>query len=89
MPSINRVSTYIPSGAELEKAARAAIENIDRQLKKMPPMKKPASAADNFPWIYNDPSAFKVHILGQREPIHVKLRPIMTEKAINVYKNAG
>ncbi len=89
MPSINRVSMYIPSGAELERAAKAAMENIDRQLKKLPPMKKPASAADNFPGIYNDPGAFRVHQLGQRDTVYVELKPLMTDRAINVYKNAG
>ena len=89
MPSINRVSTYIPSGAEMEKAAKAAMESIDKQLKKFAPMKKPASAADNFPGIYDDPSAFKVHVLGQRDAILRKLKPLITDNAINTYRNAG
>lgn len=89
MPSLNRVSLYIPSGAEVELAARKAIESIDMQLKKMPPLKKPASAADNFPGIYNNPADFKVHIIGQRDAHKAVLKHLDTAKAINVYKNAG
>lgn len=91
MPSLSSVTSfYVPSGAEVSRAARLAMENIDRQLKKLPPMKKPASAADNFPGIYDDANAFKVHVLGQRDPNHkAVLKYLDTARAINVYKNAG
>lgn len=90
MPSLNNVSFYIPSGAEVEQAALKAMESIDKQLKKLPPLKKPASAADNFPGLYDDPAAFKVHVLGQRSPQYKSIiRHLDTARAINVYKNAG
>lgn len=60
-------STIIPKAADMEKAAENAMRNISKQLKAMPevkaprtfatqlePLKKPASAADNFPGIYNN-----------------------------------
>ena len=90
MPSLNNVSFYIPSGAEVEQAALKAMESIDKQLKKLPPLKKPASTADNFPGLYDDPAAFKVHVLGQRSPQYKSIiRHLDTARAINVYKNAG
>ncbi len=85
MPNVNRVSIYIPSGQELERAARLAMENIDRQLRKLPPVKKPASAADNFPGIYDDAQAFR--------PLRIKkslpLNNLTVDKAIRTYRSAG
>lgn len=91
MPSLNKVSSfYIPSGAELERAAKAALENIDRQLKRMPPVKKAASAADNFPGIYDNPQNFKVHVLGQKDNSHnAVIKYLNADRAIHVYRNAG
>ncbi len=85
MPKIDRIAIYIPSGQEVDRAARLAMENIDKQLKKMPPLKKPASAADNFPGIYDDANSFK--------PLEIKntlgLNKLMTDKAIRTYRSAG
>lgn len=89
MPSFNKVSLYIPSGEEVERAARVAMERIDRQLKNMLPVKKAASAADNFPGIYNNPADFKPHVLGQREPNKEIFKKLASDMAIHVYKNAG
>ncbi len=54
----------MPSGKELEKSALTAIKNIDVQLSKMPKAKKTPKVTDNFPWIYNDMTQFKPHIIG-------------------------
>ena len=61
-------STVVPKAADIEASAKKAMANIDAQLSKMPavqqsksffselaPLKKPASAADNFPGIYDNP----------------------------------
>lgn len=61
-------STVIPKAADIEAAAQKAMSRIDSQLSKLPPvqpkrtfhselppLKKPASAADNFPGIYDNP----------------------------------
>lgn len=61
-------STVIPKAADLEAAAKNAMSRIDAQLSKLPPvpqkrnfhselppLKKPASAADTFPGIYENP----------------------------------
>lgn len=62
--NLKRVSLYIPSGKALEQNARRAMAQIDKQLQKMQPVKKTPSAADNFPRIYDNPFAFKPHIIG-------------------------
>ena len=85
MPNVNRISIYIPSGQEVERAAKLAMENIDKQLQKLPPVKKPASAADNFPGIYDDSQAFR--------PLRIKkslpLDNLTVDKAIRTYRSAG
>lgn len=61
-------STVIPKAADIEASAKRAMASIDAQLSKLPPvqpkrtfhselppLKKPASAADNFPGIYDNP----------------------------------
>ena len=85
MPNINKISLYIPSAQEVDRAARLAMENIDRQLKKMPPVKKPASAADNFPGIYDDAQAYKP--LGLKKTLN--LNKLILDTAIRTYRNAG
>ncbi len=62
--NLKRVSLYIPSGKALEQNARRAMAQIDKQLQKMQSVKKIASASDNFPGIYDNPFAFKPHIIG-------------------------
>ena len=62
--NLKRVFLYIPSGKALEQNARRAMAQIDKQLQKMQPVKKTASAADNFPGIYDNPSLFKVHVFA-------------------------
>ncbi len=90
MPSLNTISTYIPSGAELERAAKAAMENIDRQLKKMPPVKKTPTAADHFPGLYDNPGNFKIHVLGQKDENHrAIIKHLAADRAINAYRNVG
>lgn len=85
MPNISKVSIYIPSQQEIDRAARLAMENIDKQLKKLPPVKKPASAADNFPGIYNDAQAFKPLSIKKTLP----LNKITVDTAIRTYRSAG
>lgn len=89
MPNITPASIYIPSGQEVEKAARKAMDNIAKQLKKMPPVPKAPSAADNFPGIYNNPADFKPHILGKTETGKTIIKKLNSDFAIDVYKNAG
>lgn len=85
MPNISKVSIYIPSQQEVDRAARLAMENIDKQLKKLPPVKKPASAADNFPGIYNDVQAFKPLGIKKIPP----LNKLTVDTAIRTYRSAG
>ncbi len=67
MVKFNTAAFFVPSGKELERATLAAIENIDRQLSKMPSVKKTPCATDNFPWIYNDLVQFRPHRIGNSE----------------------
>ncbi len=86
MTLVNKVSIYIPTAREIDQAARAAIENIDKQLRKMPPVKKPASAADNFPGIYNNWQNLNL-IVGNRES--AAKAKLASKAAINQYRSAG
>lgn len=86
MPLVNKVSIFIPSAQEVDRAARVAMENIDKQLRKMPPVKKPASAADNFPGIYNNWQNLHL-IVGNRDS--AAKAKLASKAAINQYRSAG
>ena len=89
MFNVGKSSIFIPSAQEVDRAAKVAMENISKQLKKMPPMKKAASALDNFPWIYNNLADYKPHVLGQTVTPKAVLKEMVSEFAINSYKNVG
>ncbi len=89
MFGVCKSSIFIPSAQEVDRAAKVAIENISKQLEKMPPMKKAASALDNFPWIYNNLADFKPHILGQTNTPKAILKEMVSNFAANTYKNVG
>lgn len=89
MLGVNNTRIFVQSAQEIDRAARAAMDNISKQLAKMPPMKKPASAADNFPWIYNNPNDFLPHTLGFKNPVKPVIKDMNANFALNVYKNAG
>lgn len=89
MPGINALSLYIPSGIQVEEAAKKAMQNIAKQLEKMPPVKKAASAADNFPGLYNNPADFKPLVLGQQKIGKAIVKKLNTESAIEAYRNVG
>lgn len=89
MLGVNSTRIFVQSAQEIDRAARAAMDNISKQLAKMPPMKKPASAADNFPWIYNNPNDFLPHTLGFKNHVKPVIKDMNANFALNVYKNAG
>lgn len=80
MPGI----TSIPKMTEVNRAAEAAMKNISKQLEKFPkeapkknfftelqPLKKPASAADAFPGIYNNPVFFAPRTVEAEQKLSV------------------
>ena len=86
MPLVNKVSIFVPSAQEVDRAARVAMENIDKQLRKMPPVKKPASAADNFPGIYNN-WVNQLHIITCGK--FADKSKLASNAAINQYRSVG
>ena len=88
MLGVNSTRIFVQSAQEVDRAAKVAMENISKQLAKMPPVKKAASAADNFPWIYNNPNDFLPHTLGFKNHVKPVIKD-MNANALNVYKNAG
>lgn len=89
MLGVNSSRIFVQSAQEVDRAAKVAMENISKQLAKMPPMRKPASAKDNFPWLYNNPNDFLPHSLGYKERPKAVFKELNTKIAINTYKNAG
>lgn len=89
MLGVNSTRIFVQSAQEIDRAARAAMDNISKQLAKMPPVKKAASAADNFPWIYNNPNDFLPHTLGFKNHVKPVIKDMNANFALNVYKNAG
>ncbi len=81
-------SLFIPSAQDVEKATREALENIEKQMKKMSPPKKPACATDNFPWIYDDPTQFKVHILNHAATFKNNFDRLSSDVALQQYKKS-
>ncbi len=90
-------STVIPNAEAVEKAALNAMNNIEAQLKKMPPvqkprsfnsplppLKKPASAADTFPGLYTEET---VKFFSHRMPEATKT--LSAEAAIKQYGYFG
>ncbi len=88
MLGVNSSRIFVQSAQEVDRAAKVAMENISKQLAKMPPVKKPASAADNFPWIYDNVPKTQL-IVSCKKTTADAIKELSKKVALNAYKTAG
>lgn len=88
MLGVNSSRIFVQSAQEVDRAAKVAMENISKQLAKMPPVKKPASAADNFPWIYENATKPQF-VVSCKKTTADAIKELSNKVALNAYKTAG
>lgn len=88
MLGVNSTRIFVQSALEVDRAAKVAMENISKQLAKMPPVKKAASAADNFPGIYDNFVSAPL-VVSCKKTTTDAIKELSNKVALNAYKNAG